>query len=85
MNKQHLSKELHGRAAAYILGEVKTLKLRGDKRTVNAIYRVVEASRALYDTLTDCDPAPIAVAAALAKKKDAASDLGKITGITWLL
>ncbi len=85
MNKRHLSKELHGRAAAYILGEVKTLKLRGDKRTVSAIHRVVEASRALYDTLTDCEPTSTAVALALANKKDAASDLRKITGITWLL
>ena len=85
MSKKLVSKEIHGHAAAYILGETNKLRLRGDKTTIRATKRVIEASRSLYDALTSYEPSPTVIAEALANKKSAASDFTKITGVVWLL
>ena len=85
MDKKQVSKDLHSRAAAYILGETSTLRLRGDRATIRATKQVIEASRSLYDALTAYEPSPTQIAEALANKKHAAHKFTKITGVNWLL
>jgi hypothetical protein len=70
-------------AAKYILGEYRTIDIKGPKEKVGCIAEVLEASKKLY-TLLESEDANIADVIVLASQKNlAAQKYKKLTGENW--
>ncbi len=71
--------------ASYILGSVKSVKLKGKKEIVEATKNVLEASRELYTALSSDSTTFEQVLPLLETKRSRAKDYNKVTGRIWRL
>lgn len=71
--------------ASYILGSVKSVKLKGKKEIVEATKNVLEASRDLYSALSSDSTTFEQVLPLLETKRARAKAYNKVTGRIWRL
>lgn len=71
--------------ASYILGSVKSVKLKGKKEIVEATKNVLEASRELYSALSSNSTTFEQVLPLLETKRSRAKAYNKVTGRIWRL
>ena len=69
--------------AKYIRGEMKEVRLRGDKKDCILFAGALKESRNLYQTLNEEDPSISSVVKALGQKHKATRELKKKTGFAW--
>ena len=68
--------------ALFIRGDIKDVKLAGDRKTVGALAEVLSESRKLYCELEEGKNISV-VLAQVEKKRSAAKKLKNITGFVW--
>ena len=78
------SQDLMKACAKYILGESSGVKLKGSPETLDALQRVLFASRDLYSALQQRRSLE-EIRDLLRKKKSAADAFRNTTGLKWLL
>jgi hypothetical protein len=81
MKKQRLLIE----SIRYITGHQQSVKIKGDKKELNIFKTVLNASKALYESLQRPDVKLKEIEKLVATKNKAAQKFKKITGKTWPL
>ena len=69
--------------AKYIRGEMKEVRLRGNKKDCILFAGALKESRNLYQVLNEEDPPMSRVVKALGAKRSATRELKKKTGFAW--
>jgi hypothetical protein len=76
-------KEFEKSAAAYILGENKSFKIKGNKEQVKAFSEVLKSSKKLFETLQNETSTNEKIVEALKLQDINASNFEKVFGFFW--
>lgn len=76
-------KDFFADCATYVMSENKSFKINGNKQIAEATANALSSSRKLYNTLCSEHASILEVKTAIVKKKKAAHQFLKTTGICW--